>query len=95
MPPLFSETSRSADCHRGKRRLFRSSRRLPDDADFRHQLDALPLQNALPDLPDQPLDVGGARRALRIDDEIGVLLRYPGAAALESLEPQASISRAA
>src|SRR5205085_5349095 len=48
---------------------------------------ALHLVHHALDVLDQPLDIGGTRRAARVDDEVGVLLRDACAAATKALQP--------
>src|SRR5262245_44299663 len=87
MPPLFSDTSRSADFLPAGRQPSRNSYRLSHDANLGDELDAGLLEDDLLDLKNQALDIRGARRSLGIDDEVGVLLRHARAATRQALQP--------
>src|SRR5437868_5085280 len=74
-------------CRPSARQLFQNSCRLSDDAHLGVQHDALHLVDHALDMLDQPLDIGSAPGAARIDDEVGVLLRDAHAAATKALQP--------
>src|SRR5215831_11712011 len=60
--------------------LAAGSHGLPDDPDLGLEDHAGLFGHHPPHVLDQRLDVGRARAALRVDDEVGVLLRHPRAA---------------